>query len=251
MKVKLNVKIFILSTSLIMLLGLALYNYYFKFNSNEIAILKYEAQEIKRKPKDPGGIIVPNSDSLVYDQLKKQQVKTLKEDIKFASGPEKVLRLLNDISSAESANIYQEDAISKFDNYDKSPLQYQQESFIDKISQVNVTLGYDNPEYALEFDDEDYTHYNGEVYLLQLKAVSSKQSADLAWSNIQNKYKKILGNHELIIKKVESDNGIMFLVTTGPFSNYLDAKLICTKLKNLGQNCIIIKYGTINKTIKQ
>ena len=48
----------------ITLLGLF---FYFKIqNSREIITLAPQEGETKRKPDDPGGIVIPNSDSLVY-----------------------------------------------------------------------------------------------------------------------------------------------------------------------------------------
>ena len=56
--------------------------FYFKIqNSREIITLSPQEGEIKRKPDDPGGIVIPNSDSLVYEKLQKNVKKNRKVNI--------------------------------------------------------------------------------------------------------------------------------------------------------------------------
>ena len=48
----------------------AIRNYFYSPQAQDVVTLLPDDSATKKKPKDPGGLVLPNSDSLVYERLK-------------------------------------------------------------------------------------------------------------------------------------------------------------------------------------
>lgn len=81
-------------------------------------------------------------------------------------------------------------------------------------------------------------------YKIQLGAVKSEATGIIEWERIKKKNPKIFSNSTMTLKKVPYDNGKFFhVILEGKYNNINQAKIICKKLSNAGQNCIVTKYN--------
>jgi hypothetical protein len=81
-------------------------------------------------------------------------------------------------------------------------------------------------------------------YKIQLGAVKSESAGLIEWERIKKKNPKIFSNSTMTLKKVPYDNGKFFYVIfEGKYRNINQAKIICKRLSNTGQNCIVTKYN--------
>lgn len=237
--------------------------YFFASISNDVITLLPDDSVIKTKPKDPGGLAIPNSDSLVYDSLIKEN-SYKKRKINILSEPEEPIEIAR--RQEVSAKIL--DSIDEIlDNIEY----YENEYISEEQSVVNESSEYVVPNALLAKSDEnlddnhiyvpgtklniikaleegrkitDYAVVDGSNmgYKIQLSSAYSQNEAQNQWKIIQQKHKKFLHGMKLIIKKVEGKNErIFFLVMAGSYPSLSQAKLICKKLSHRKQNCIVTK----------
>lgn len=251
--------------ALIAIITLLIYLIYhaFFFHSKAIITLEADQSPTKKKPEDPGGIVLPNSDSLVYDKLqepKKHKVNILPGpespiEINRRSEPEpqfvdSIDEILANIEYYEnellSGGHEDEDGVKTGDSIlpNKRQLKTDPESKDENIvpledSELRVIKAEEDRYHIINYDNisaED----NG--YKVQLTAAYSSADAVKRWKNISTKYGKILQNKRLITKKVNGSNDrIFFLVMAGVYSSSDEAKRVCRKLMAAKQHCIVVK----------
>ena len=251
-----------------LLLSYYLYTRHFShINGNDI-INGEEQEEFKRRPIDPGGIIIPHSNSLIYEKLKPANAP--EAEIKLSSDPEEPLELgfrshAHDVAEYDSID----DILAKIDldreekpavnvssveidttvntgptsiiedvgNVDNSTDENRGESE-SNIPQLKITRlsGENNKLYKLNKNSAD------SGYKIQLSSAWSEKEANNEWERIQMRHIKYLKNAQLVIKKVKTNNDrIIYLVMAGNYPSLNQAKLVCKKLVSSKQNCIVTK----------
>ena len=73
-----NRKFIILVSICLLVFAIGTLYYLNYFYDEEIVTLIPDEGNIKIKPKDPGGMVIPNSDSLVYEKLHTSKVQKIK-----------------------------------------------------------------------------------------------------------------------------------------------------------------------------
>lgn len=77
-------------------------------------------------------------------------------------------------------------------------------------------------------------------YKIQLASVKSEAEGMKEFDRIKRKHQKILANTAMTVKKMYHDNGkVFYLVMAGNYNNSGQAKAVCKKLSQRGQNCIV------------
>lgn len=250
----------------------ASYYYVMRNNSSsEIVLLEPEYSSHKKKPKDPGGIEIPNSDSLIYDQLKKRSHQTDRRKVKILPGPEKPIEIefmafaqkgeFNSIDDVlANLEFYEQTLFEESAEDDSTELEVilpndlsdsknrasagasstsDPDQFVDPVTSINVSRT-DQKLHKLYSEANEGIFSPG--YYIQLTVAKSESEARNMWSHIKGKQGKILANSELVLKKLNGKNDkIFFLVMSGPYPSLSRAKLACSKLKKRGQHCIITK----------
>ncbi|MDC0864917.1 SPOR domain-containing protein [Rickettsiaceae bacterium] len=231
-------KILLLIFFLFIFIGIA-FVYLYHSGSKEIVTLSQKNTDIKRKPKDPGGLTMPNSDSLIYDNLRKNNssnynvriISTSEEPIKlerknhmpaeFLDSIDKIL--LNIEQYANSSNLDLSNNNSDIDDKSKLQITYNSgERYTNKASNSRAT-----------------SEESG--YKIQLAVAYSAEEIEPRWKVIKSKH-KILADSNLITKKVKGKNErIFYLIMAGNYPSLSQAKIICRKLSSAKQNCIITK----------
>lgn len=251
-----------------LLLSYYLYTRHILYTNGKDIIIGEEQEEFKRRPIDPGGIIIPHSNSLIYEKLKPANVP--EAEINLSSDPEEPLELgfrsrANDVAEYDSID----DILAKIDldGEDKSAanvssvavdntLNAVPTSIIEdggnvdnsteenmgqaesNIPQLKITRlsGENNKLYKLNKNSAD------SGYKIQLSSAWSEKEANNEWERIQMRHIKYLKNAQLVIKKVKTNNNrIIYLVMAGNYPSLNQAKLVCKKLVSSKQNCIVTK----------
>lgn len=257
-----NQKSLFFKVMMILLASLVGLFFYFKIqNSREIITLSPEEGEIKKKPDDPGGIVIPNSDSLVYEKLQKGAAKNRKINIlpepevpidfgqKVEENPVVYLDSIDEIL----ANIEYYDEVANNNlstteeivapNSVKSSIVAESGEGGQKIeisgTGLNIIKSSDN---RFKVTEVNVVSAEDEGYKIQLTTAFSEGDAKKLWQEIIKRHSKVLNGANLITKKIDGNNErIFYLVMAGTYPSLNHAKLVCNRLASRKQNCIVTK----------
>ena len=217
---------FLIILAVITVLGILWYNH--ESQHQEPPLLTADLSVTRIKPEDPGGSIADDYNP-IYDQLKNpaQQSKS----VTLLPEPEEPLNLAPANSASEDVigNIVSNIVPAKDDaNLESKPSK----------SLNIVTIPNDQ--------NAKTSHIQGKKakasYYIQLASARTKEQAIKEWERISKTQIKLLSN---LGHKIESYNisgkGKFYYVLAGPLRSNAHAKLLCKKLVNSRQNCII-KY---------
>ena len=243
---------------------LASYYYFHKKSKNEIITIAPDTDLIKKKPENPGGIVIPNSDSLVYEKLqsgvKKQRrinilpgpeepimISNLTENDDLVMSMDVIDEILNNSEYFDlaSTNEIENDDIEEYilPNILKDQFGETKEEVDNKIlmpgSMLNIIKSNEN---YFNFGDQNIIKIKSDGYKIQLSIAPSKEDAKVRWQRIVNNHYKILSDANLIIKRIEGPNNrIFYMILAGNYPSANHAKLVCKKLITRKQNCIVVK----------
>jgi len=257
-----NQKSLFFRITMILVISLIGLFFYFKIqNSREIITLSPEAGEIKKKPDDPGGIVIPNSDSLVYEKLQKGAKKNRKinilpepeDPIDFGQKVEENPVVYLDSIDEILANIEYYDEVADnnlsvteefvMPNAIKSSMVVEPEEEKRKIeipgTGLNIIKTSDN---RFRVTEVNVVSAEDEGYKIQLTTAFSEGDAKKLWQEITKRHGKVLNGANLITKKIDGKNErIFYLVMAGAYPSLNHAKLVCNRLAARRQNCIVTK----------
>jgi hypothetical protein len=228
--------------------------YYVQTNrTNTIITLVPDEGETKKKPEDPGGLVIPNSDSLVYEKLQPCNQKNRK--INIIPGPEEPDLIVKNIDNS----VMFVDSIDEIlSGHDYEDLQANNKSANDISDNTDIDEQEDKnkkiiiPGVDLNIVKSNNTRFNlsnnaivknaDAGYKIQLSVAFSENDALLRWQGITKRHNKILENANLITRKVEGQNErIFYIILAGTYTSLNQAKLVCKKLISRKQNCIVTK----------
>ncbi len=259
-----NGKFIILVSICLLVFAVGVLYYLHYFHDEEIVTLVPDEGDVKMKPKDPGGMVIPNADSLVYEKLHTGMPK--KNKIHILPGPEEPMEI---VRRAEIQGKF-------LDSIDEilANIEYYENALLDEEPSDNDSIDYIMPNMLLTKDDQEEVLENRDKiifvagsklnvikaiedqykiirsnvvaeekgYKIQLSSAYSSADANKQWQAIKQKHSKILREANLITRKVESKNErIFYLVMAGTYTSLNHAKLVCKQLTSRKQNCIITK----------
>lgn len=238
------------------------------YSKDNIVVLKLEETEFKKKPENPGGIVMPNSDSHIYDQLKRHSKKTALSDINILPMPEDPIEI-NFVNESEKIIVNSiDDILNNLDYYETqlstNELIEDDENIIlpnntikasEVINESNATdndviIDQETSLHLVKANQDIYKMLKkvnksvslGGGYFVQLAITKSEKDARNIWSHISRKYSNVLLTNEPTFKKINREDGrVYFLIMAGPYPNQYKAKLVCESLKKSKQSCIIMK----------
>jgi cell division septation protein DedD len=196
----------ILLALIVILLTVGGFYYYRKSQESgkKIPFIKADPGNFKTKPAYPGGMEVPNMDKTIYDNVGKKS-PPVKE--KILPSPEKPL------------------------NRDKAlgikPAAKENTKSINLIAPMQVAS---KPE------------KNIKGYILQLSSFKSQKKALEEWEKLKKKHTKLVTQYPKYFEKKNIAYSKQFYrLQMGPIPSESEARLICKKLKQEGQDCMVIK----------
>ncbi|MBK1663578.1 hypothetical protein CKO38_02805 [Rhodospirillum rubrum] len=82
----------------------------------------------------------------------------------------------------------------------------------------------------------------GTGVVVQLAALRSAESAEIAWKGLVTKHRDLLGSLTHEVQKADlKEKGLFFRLRAGPVSSAAEAKSLCDALKSRNQSCIIVR----------
>lgn len=226
-------------------------------------MLAPDERPTKKKPEDPGGLVVPNSDSLVYEKLqsgiqKKRKVNILPEPeeplelLKKADDPviflDSIDEILANIESYEDVLAKDEAIAEEVDELvmpndlkakPVSKSQDDEEEIIIPGTSLSIIR---SAETRFYMQDVEITNNENAGYKVQLAVAFSQSDANARWQEITRRHGRILQGANLITRKVEGKNErIFYVVMAGTYPSLSYAKLVCKRLISHKQNCIVTK----------
>ncbi len=250
-----------------------LVHHYYNSDNSQIIVIYPDSSPTKIKPQESGGIVIPNADNMVYENLQQKQIS---KNIVLQAEPEKPLNIITHHQTAQNNDEFDpiNDILSSIIEVDKLKQQENQSNSTKTENDIilpniikNEVRGQDfsteqqlittsqslnhnktglnivkvtNASRKIEKTPLNKARKNG--YQIQLASVRSELDAIQEGERIKKKYPKILNDDIIKIKKIKSSKGSFFyLVIAGSYDNINQAKAVCKKLSSNQQDCVIAK----------
>ncbi|MGC0371485.1 MAG: hypothetical protein DGJ47_000174 [Rickettsiaceae bacterium] len=214
----------------------------------------------KIRPKEAGGIVIPNSDSLIY-----QDSSHLSKKVVILPSPEQPLDIT--FNRKRKNEIIYTDSIDDILNN----IEYYEQIYVDQptedknaeddfilpnlissekiISDKDPKLMVKNTRLNIirskekRFEKLNLKNFvNDNFYKVQISVAFTENSARSKWNQLQQKHIKALLNTNLLLQRAKGINGkIYYLVMAGPYNSLSKAKHVCRQLISNHQNCIVTK----------
>jgi hypothetical protein len=246
---------------LLALVGIFIYQKFLPSEGGAIATIHAIDEPTKKKPDDPGGIVVPHADSLVYEKLSKISSKSrkinimpepeaplivnkLQEEDQSAISLDSIDRILSNIEQTEGVNFEDDATLTDAINNEikeRSAKELKAEQVANFMAGDGLVIKHaQESRFISHLDNEIRSRSNG--YSLQLGVAASEHDAKILWGNITKRHAKLLQNVHLVTRKVKiAQNRMFYLVIAGNYFSLPEAQLVCKKLINHKQHCIILK----------
>lgn len=252
-------------------IGLSWYAYHSNSKPSsieELPIIKAETTPTKVKPDDPGGMVVPNMDKTIYDNLssKENNGSTPPPVARILPGPEEPLNKTDVMEAAPSSEMVP----------DASPAEH--DRIIAPTAEVNPSLPSSRTEMApaveipaepalpqeksskekpLTVSDIKSVPATKEAakisskgaklsgYRIQLASFKTESDATSTWKMLKKKHQPLVGKlHSFIERKDLGSKGVFYRLQAGPFRKESEARLLCKKLIEAKQGCIVVRSGS-------
>lgn len=245
----------------IAVLSVTAYFIYSHFSNNdlkEIPIIEADSGETKVKPLDAGGIILPHTDSVIYENMGKNSPA---RKITILPEPEQALPLAaqknidnefeNSIDSMLASVIAPDKATSEPPEDDQvvesifedtqsiEPEEPSAPEVAANVKTLNIVKVTENSNKRIGEIKSSAGIQKGS-YKIQLASMKSEALAIVEGERIKRKHLKILGNFNITHKKVQQEKGKFFyIILAGDYPTLSKAKAACKKLSARQQSCMI------------
>lgn len=224
---------------------------------DEVPFIRADMAPIKVRPKNPGGMDIPDQDKLVYDRFggKEEMPRVerllpppekLQEPPKLEEKAEGVMT--TDPKVMETAEGATPDGVQKVEETAKTPEP-------PKVEEKPKDLG-ESVKEALKEEQAKAEVPKVEApkappalpkvgdgsYAIQLAAVRSEDKARSEWSRLQKANKDLLG--DLTLKVVKADlgaKGIFYRIRAVPLATEAEARALCKKLAERKVGCLMVR----------
>ncbi len=154
------------------------------------------------------------------DAMEEEEIVESTEKLNDEGQPE--VKKFKKMNSSEADEILEPKIVPKNDNM-------QTKNFKKNVPQVEKDV-----------DEQKKLILSG--YRVQLASLKSEASAINAWQDIKAKYPTVVKDYKALVEKRELDGkGLVYRLQIGIFKYESDARLVCKKLKEMGQGCFVVK----------
>ena len=276
-KIIMTVLLVVVATSGLFTLGWFAYNSSSKLSApTTLETIKADNNPSKVKPDEPGGMVVPNMDKTVYDNLSGSASQdSLPKAERLMPTPEEPVDR-NKLASTTPDK--QDAAVAKQPEPAKTPEQTATTATpatpaatvptpapaptpAKKVAKPAAAETADNdssdtaankvaPKKDLTIVPENNkVHKQNPAkaaadsgYKVQLASVKSEKDAVNSWNKMKATHAELLGQLNYFIERKDlGDKGIYYRLKAGTISSQADARLLCKKLTDLGQGCLVVK----------
>ncbi|MGB1548125.1 MAG: SPOR domain-containing protein, partial [Alphaproteobacteria bacterium] len=178
-----------------------------------IPVVHAEAEPIKTKPEQPGGMDVPFQDKLVYGQLTEKSPEP--EMPRLLPPPEEPVALPEPVKAPEKTEILQEM----------------------EAAEVVVVPVEPAPEPAAVASPPEK-----EAIRIQIAALKSEEGAKAEWAQLQKAQGDLLSGLTLHIERADlGEKGVFFRVQAGPLGDVAAARALCEQLQQRKLGCLVVR----------
>lgn len=206
-----------------------------RVDEDTLPIMRAEDSPFKIQPEEPGGMVVPNKDSTIFETLNEEpEEKTVENLLDEPEEPIKKEEVFaaDDNEEDEIAQLVEEATAEPVQEVKPTPVVKKEEPKVEPKIEPKKEEPKVEPKPALEMT-------SGKSYV-QFAAVKSDADAKAKWSKLQSQY-SVLKTLALRVQKADlGAKGTFYRVQAGPMS--LDqAQSVCSKVKDSKGDCLVIK----------
>ncbi len=188
-----------------------------------LPLVRADLTPLKVAPKDPGGVVVPNRDMLIYDRLDRATAPARREHI---SPPEEPIRLAKTEAAGKPAGTAINGSLGA----------------AGKIETAAPGNGVRPLPSAPNGAKRVLTAQYMGPFRVQLAAYRSPEVAAKRWRAISAKHKDLLGQLNPIIQKADlGKKGLYFRLQAGPLKSRASAVSLCAALKKRKVSCLVVQ----------
>ncbi len=211
-----------------------------------VPVIRADAGEVKRKPDDPGGLVVPHQDKLVFNRLAPGQADEPIE--RLLPLPEVPLALpVNERSQPLEKTIGPTTVAPA--TIITAPTPKLVEPAPDKELPEPTELAAKTPppppaeisaKTPAPVAQTTPAIASGTAWRIQLISLSSLKGAEQVWARMQKANTDLLGGLELRVQTVKLPKGTFYRVQAGPLADRTAAASLCGSLKTRKQDCLVV-----------
>jgi hypothetical protein len=240
-----------------------------KGESNDIPVIRAAEGPVKVRPKNPGGMSVPDRDKLVYDRMKggveeprverllpppempktpplPAPAPTSQPEAKVAEAPAAVEtpKLLPKPQKLEPGKVdKKKPTANPVEPKKELPAVTVNQDMMPKEPIVQASPV--NPPAPAPQVQTSTSSVSGLAYQIQIAAVRTEERAKSEWDRLKKKHGDLLGGYTLNVVRADlgADKGIFYRLRAGPIAGEDVAKALCQNLSKRKVGCLIVRPG--------
>jgi cell division septation protein DedD len=206
-------------------------------------VIKADAEPVKRKPEEPGGMDVPHQDKLVFNRLAPGQAEEPLE--KLLPPPEEPQERPEAVAAPEAPAVETpkpliaraaEPAPDQVASAPPPPPAPSKPAAVVTAPPVPPAPTPPAPAKAAAADASGAV--NG--WRIQLASVSSRERALAEWDRLKGRNTDLLGPLSLNVEAAELTKGTFYRIQAGPLGDRAAASSLCGKLKSRNLDCLVV-----------
>ena len=230
-----------------------------------VPVIHADIGEIKRKPAEPGGLVVPHQDKLVFNRLAPGQADEPIERLlplpevplalpaKESNKPPAVKSVGpvsappdTEIATALTPKLVEPGPLPKPPVVAAVEPPPAPPALPPEPAQLAAKTPPPPPELAVKTPapapsvEKAPALKDGAAWRIQLVSLSSLEGAETVWGRMQKANTDLLGGLELLVQTVKLPKGTFYRVQAGPLANRAAADSLCGTLKSRKQDCLVV-----------
>ena len=199
-----------------------------------LPLVRADLTPVKAAPKNPGGIVVPHKDMLIYDRLDSGRAQAPAR-LEHISPPEEPITLVKAEAAADKP------AAPAINGSLGSRGKIEAAAPRDGVQIISPAPNGAKPPAPNGAKPVITAQYMG-PFRIQLAAYRSAEVAAKRWRTIKVKHEDLLGRLNPIIQKADlGKKGLYFRLQAGPLPSRASAKSLCAALKKRKVSCLVVQ----------
>lgn len=207
---------------------------------DNVPLITAESLDFKEKPEERGGMQIPHLDKNIYESWKPELVE--KQDAVIRPMPEAE----DPIQYDPLGDLLEEEVLNPSKNAKphRKPVKTVQPKSV-RVNNGQATNTQENiiirNGKRINVDKLLAKKINNEIWI-QLGTYPSEMAATKAWQDVSENNNDLLEGISLKVKRSEiAEKGTYYRLQSGPLNSEVEAKNVCRKLNERGQNCFFAK----------
>lgn len=237
-----------LAGGVMLIFGAVIWNTYkagVRTDAGALPIVYADAEPYKTRPENPGGVIAPDQERRVYDELDGSDRSDAAfqtalnseptQDEVLQGGPPINLKPgeetdIDEVSGIPRAALTQVEALSDLNNVPDAPSTAALATTVEPVQHQPAVL--QTPRFAFSSSGE---------FLVQIAALRSQSAADAAWQKSVAGLPDMYAGAEKHVQRADlGAKGVFYRLRVGSFDQRADASTFCDALKEKDQTCIVV-----------